>query len=203
MMICVLNSDTQILNELSEHLHVLKESDPKMSSKLNIDIIYHKLESVYTEFGLKHFILRPRLTGEEILNLFDSMNDFATQIGRIKRTYEFNDYLRETEYFTGLVGNLNTVFESYTDNLHGYKFQQAQNLTLLSEDLFRQLIILYEQENDYSLLHWLRHSLLENKTNEERDEFVKMFNNDQNTAFKHSLEKFYSIYPLANSELEN
>ena len=73
---------------------------------------------------------------------------------------------------------------------------------MLSEDLFKQMLIFYEEEEDHSLNTWIRTSLLENLTNEERDSYVQKFNSDQNFAMKSSFEKFYSIYPLSNIDLE-
>lgn len=202
-MICVLNSDTWILDELTEHLHVLKENDSQADRKLNLKVILNKLQTLYAEFGLKHFILRERKNGSEILKQFEQVGKFLSQHGRIKRIHEFHDYQKETEYFIELINKVNNFFELYTDGLESYKFQQPENLLMLSQDLFRQLVIFYEEEEDYSLIHWLRSSLLGNLSNEQRDSYVQMFNEDPELAFKDSFEKFYSIYPLANSEHEH
>ena len=78
---------------------------------------------------------------------------------------------------------MNTFFERYTGDLAGYKFLQPEKLLNLSKDLFRQLIEFYEEEEDYSLIHWLRTSLLERLSNEERDKYVQEFNNDPELAF--------------------
>ena len=88
-MLCLLNSDTWILDALTDHLHFLKKKNSEV--KMSLSNIYEKMETIYTEFGLKHFILRPKKSGAEILEIFDLARKFSQENEKIRRTYDFND----------------------------------------------------------------------------------------------------------------